>query len=90
MLKKVIGTKGVSLLAGLVMVMSLSGCGNGLTEQDSASNNTETSAPVREEKTDTVQSETKEPTVKSEPASQPQAETFLLRHLKFLKWQMEK
>lgn len=36
MLKKVIGTKGVSLLAGLVMVMSLSGCGNGLTEQNSA------------------------------------------------------
>lgn len=101
MLKKVIGTKGVSLLAGLVMVMSLSGCGNGLTEQDSAgvaiyeeeqssnqetedseeaitdtaSNNTETTAPVKEEKTDTVKSETKEPTVKSEPTSQSQAET---------------
>jgi len=35
MLKNVFGTKGVFLLAALVMVMSLSGCGNGLTEQDS-------------------------------------------------------
>lgn len=104
MLKKVIGTKGVSLLAGLVMVMSLSGCGNGLTERDSAgvaiyeeeqssnqetedseeaitdtaSNNTETTVLIKEEKTDTVKSETKEtkePTVKSEPTSQSQAET---------------
>lgn len=101
MLKKVIGTKGVSLLAGLVMVMSLPGCGNGMTEQDSASvvmyekeqsgnqetehseetitdtasNNTETTAPVKKEKADTVKSEAKEPPAKSEPASQPQAET---------------
>ena len=101
MLKKVIGTKGVSLLVGFVIVMSLPGCGNGMTEQDSAgvviyeeersgnqktehseetitdnaSNNIETTASVKEEKTDTVKSETKEPVVKSESASQPQAET---------------
>ena len=101
MLKKVIGTKGVSLLAGLVMVMSLSGCGNGLTEQESTgaviygeeqsgnpetehseesitnnvSNNTETAAPFKEEKTDTDKSEAEEPAVQSKPVSQPQAET---------------
>lgn len=101
MLKKVISTKGVSLLAGLAMVMSLSGCGNGLTEQDNAgaaiyeeeqtdsqeteyseettadntSNNTETAATVKEEKADTVQSETEEPTAQSEPVSPSQAET---------------
>lgn len=101
MLKKVISTKGVSLLAGLAMVMSLSGCGNGLTEQDNAgaaiyeeeqtdsqeteyseettadntSNNTETTVPVKEEKADTVQLETKESTVQSEPVSPSQAET---------------
>lgn len=63
MLKKVIGTKGVSLkrvslLAGLVIVMSLSGCGNGLTEQDS------TGAVIYEDE--------------SEPVSQPQAETSVI------------
>lgn len=104
MLKKVIGTKGVPLLAGLVMVMSLSGCGNGLTEQDSkgvfiyeeeqsdnqeiehseetitdnASNNVETVEPIKEEKKDTVKSETKEPDVQSEPVSQSQAETSVI------------
>lgn len=109
MLKKVIGTKGVSLkrvslLAGLVMVVSLSGCGNGLTEQDSTgaviyedeqsgnqetehleetitdntSDNTETADSVKEEKTDTVKSETKEPTLQSEPVSQPQSETSVI------------
>lgn len=36
MLKKVIGVKGVFLLAGLVMLVSLSGCGNDLTEQDNS------------------------------------------------------
>ncbi len=35
MLKKVIGAKGIGLLAGLIMVVSLSGCGNDLMEQDS-------------------------------------------------------
>ena len=30
MLKKVIGAKGIGLLAGLIMVVSLSGCGNDL------------------------------------------------------------
>lgn len=63
MLKKVIGTKGVSLkgislLTVLVMVMSLSGCGNGLTEQDS------TGAVIYEEE--------------SEPVSQPKAETSVI------------
>lgn len=100
MLKKGLGTKGVSLLAGLVMVTVLSGCGKDLAGQDSTgavlyeeeqsgnqaeehseetitddtSNNTETAAPVKEEKTDPVKSETKEPTAQSETASQPQAE----------------
>lgn len=78
MLKKVIGTKGVFLSACFVMVMSLSGCGNELTEQDNASNNTEMATPVKEEKTDTVKSETEEPTVKNEPVSQPQAETSVI------------
>lgn len=36
MLKKVIGVKGVFLLAGLIMMVSLVGCGSDLTEQDSA------------------------------------------------------
>ena len=36
MLKKVFGTKGVSLLAGLVLVLSLSGCGNGITDSTGA------------------------------------------------------
>lgn len=71
MLKKVIGTKGVFLLAGLVMAMSLSGCGNSLTEQDSAD-------AVKEEKTDTVKSEAKEPTAESEPVPQPQVETSVM------------
>lgn len=100
MLRKVIGKNGVFLLAGLVMMTSLSGCGYGLTEQDSAgaviyeeepsgnqetehseettdnaSDNTETAAPVKEEKSDTVKSEIKEPAVQNEPVSQPQAET---------------
>lgn len=35
MLKKVIGTKGTFWLASLIMVLSLSGCANGLAEQDS-------------------------------------------------------
>lgn len=35
MLKKVIGTKGIFLLAGLIMVVSLSGCAGGLAEQGS-------------------------------------------------------
>lgn len=76
MLKKVIGTKGVPLLAGLVMVMSLSGCGNGLT--DNASNNVETVEPIKEEKKDTVKLETKEPDVQSESVSQSQAETSVI------------
>lgn len=100
MLKKGLGTKGVSLLAGLVMVTVLSGCGKDLAGQDSTgavlyeeeqsgnqaeehseetitddtSNNTETAAPVKEEKTDPVKSETEEPAVQSETSSQPQAE----------------
>lgn len=37
MLKKVIGTKGIFLLAGVIMMVSLSGCGNDQTEQDSVS-----------------------------------------------------
>lgn len=83
MLKKVIGTKGVFLLAGLIMVMSVSGCGSGLTKQDSTgaviyeeeqSGGQETE-PSEETSMDTVKSETKESTVKSEPAPQPQAET---------------
>ena len=36
MLKKVIGTKGAFFLASLIMVLSLSGCANGLSGQDSA------------------------------------------------------
>ncbi len=36
MLKKVIGAKGIFLLAGVIMMASLSGCGNDQTEQDSA------------------------------------------------------
>lgn len=36
MLKKVIGAKGIFLLAGVIMLASLSGCGNDQTEQDSA------------------------------------------------------
>ena len=36
MLKKVIGAKGIFLLAGVIMMASLSGCGNDPTEQDSA------------------------------------------------------
>lgn len=36
MLKKVISVKGVFLLAGLLMMASLSGCGNDMTGQDSA------------------------------------------------------
>lgn len=36
MLKKVIGAKGIFLLAGVIMMVSLSGCGNDQTEQDSA------------------------------------------------------
>ena len=36
MLKKVIGAKGTFLLAGVIMMASLSGCGNDPTEQDSA------------------------------------------------------
>lgn len=36
MLKKVIGTKGIFLSASLIMVLSLSGCANGLAGQDSA------------------------------------------------------
>lgn len=36
MLKKVIGAKGIFLLAGVIMMVSLSGCGNDRTEQDSA------------------------------------------------------
>ena len=36
MLKKVIGTKGTFLLAGVIMIVSLSGCRNDQTEQDSA------------------------------------------------------
>lgn len=35
MLKKVIGVKGTFLLAGLIMTVSLSGCGNDQTKQDS-------------------------------------------------------
>lgn len=37
MLKKAIGLKGVFLSAGLIMLASLSGCGNEFAEQDSAS-----------------------------------------------------
>lgn len=36
MLKKVIGAKGIFLLAGVIVMVSLSGCGNDQTEQDSA------------------------------------------------------
>lgn len=36
MLKKVIGVKRVFLLAGFIMLVSLSGCGNDLTEQDNS------------------------------------------------------
>ena len=36
MLQKVIGAKGIFLLAGVIMMVSLSGCGNDLTEEDSA------------------------------------------------------
>lgn len=36
MLKKVVGLRGVCYSAGLIMLVSLSGCGNSLTEQDSA------------------------------------------------------
>lgn len=36
MLKKVIGTKGAFFLASMIMVLSLSGCTNGLAGQDSA------------------------------------------------------
>ena len=36
MLKKVIGTKRFFLLAGVIMMVSLSGCGNDQTEQHSA------------------------------------------------------
>lgn len=36
MLKKVIGVRGVFLLTGLIMMVSLSGCGNDQTEQDNA------------------------------------------------------
>ena len=35
MLKKVIGTKGIFLLASLITALSLSGCADGLTEQES-------------------------------------------------------
>ena len=67
MLKKGLGTKGVSLLAGLVMATVLSGCGKDLAEQDS------TDAVIYEEEQSGNQAE--EPTAQSETASQSQAET---------------
>lgn len=83
MFKKVIGVKGVFWLAGVLMLVSLSGCGNDHTEQDNAgtviseqastenkSDNTETKTPVKEETPDTAQSETKESTAQSETVSQ--------------------
>lgn len=81
MLKKVIGTKGAFFLASLIMVLSLSGCANGLSGQDSAgtaidntSNNTETAIPAKNDTVDTAKSEAKAP-AQSEPVSQSQAET---------------
>ena len=84
MLKKVIGTKGTFLLAGVIMMVSLSGCGNDQTEQDSAgtiiyeeeaSENQETEHSEQtgtEDKSDST--ETKATTTQSEVVSQSQTE----------------
>lgn len=68
MLKKIFGKKRCFLLAGLVIIIALSGCGNELTAQEEPIVSSEPIVPNEP----TVQSESTAP---NDPASQPQAET---------------
>ena len=84
MLKKVIGAKGIFLLAGVIVMVSLSGCGNDQTEQDSAgtiiyeeeaSENQETEHSEQtgtEDKSDSTETEA---TTKEETPGTAQSET---------------
>lgn len=84
MLKKVNGVKGAILLAGLIMMVSLSGCGNERTEQDSAATGVyeeETSGNQGAEHSEQTKKENisgsmeTEASIKEESVSQSQAET---------------
>lgn len=54
MLKREIGAKGIFLAAALIMTVSLSGCGDGMAEGDSATMEEAVDAAMPEEEADTI------------------------------------